>query len=203
LLSQYKDRGLLERALVHLPENLGEAYGEAMKQIVSQNPAATRYVYWALYAVRPLSVSELRSAVNDNDVVEPSSPMSFEHSLHVKTAGLLAVDATSGTVRFVHRTAKEYLDGSAARVFFPTAQKDIAQVCLSAISYDDVIDECYRNNSGMSRSVKKGFLDYAAAHWGYHSRQVDDSEVTIQVLIKTFLSIIQQKSPRGFRQRWE
>ncbi|KAJ6152950.1 hypothetical protein N7497_007269 [Penicillium chrysogenum] len=177
LLSQYKDRALLERALDYLPENLGEAYGEAMKQVVSVHTAATRYIYWVLYALRPLTVAELRSAVGD-DVVESSRPMSFEHSLLVKTAGLLAVEATSGTVRFVHRTAKEYLDGSASRVFFPNAQKNMAEACLTAISQDD-----------------KGFLDYAATYWGHHARHVDDEEMTIQVLIKTFLNKLLWRRP--------
>lgn len=195
LLSQYKDRALLEKALDYLPENLGEAYGEAMKQVVSINPTATRYIYWVLYAVRPLTVAELRSAVGESEAVESSRPMSFEHALLVKSAGLLAVEAISGTVRFVHRTAKEYLDGSAARVFFPTAQKNIAEVCLTAISHDDIIDECYRNNSGLSRPPKKGFLDYAATYWGHHSRQVDDEEMTIQVLIKTFLNKLLWRRP--------
>ncbi|KAJ5294285.1 hypothetical protein N7508_009106 [Penicillium antarcticum] len=195
LLSQYRDRGLLERALAHLPMNLGEAYGEAMKQVVRQTPAAIRYVYWALYAFRPLSVMELRSAVNDGDTMETSGSISFEHALHTKTAGLLTVDAVSGTVRFVHRTAKEYLEGSASRVFFPTAQKEMAEVCLTVISCDDVIDECYRDEINTSRGSKKGFLDYAAAYWGYHSRQVDDGEVTIQVLIKTFLNKLLWRRP--------
>lgn len=194
LLSQYKDRALLERALDYLPENLGEAYGEAMKQVVSVHTAATRYIYWVLYALRPLTVAELRSAVGD-DVVESSRPMSFEHSLLVKTAGLLAVEATSGTVRFVHRTAKEYLDGSASRVFFPNAQKNMAEACLTAISQDDVIDGCYRNNSYPSRPPKKGFLDYAATYWGHHARHVDDEEMTIQVLIKTFLNKLLWRRP--------
>ncbi|KAJ5436129.1 hypothetical protein N7445_007014 [Penicillium cf. griseofulvum] len=195
LLSQYKDRPVLVRALDYLPENLGEAYGEAMKQVVSLNPAATRYIYWVLYALRPLTVAELRSAVGESDAMEAPRPMSFEHSLLVKTAGLLAVEAASGTVRFVHRTAKEYLDGSAARVFLPNAQKDMAEVCLSALSHDDVVDECYRNNSSPSHPPMKGFLDYAATYWGQHSRQVDDDEITIQVLIKTFLNKLLWRRP--------
>ncbi|KAI3139046.1 hypothetical protein CBS147326_2724 [Penicillium roqueforti] len=195
LLSQYKDRALLDRALDYLPENLGEAYGEAMKQVVSINPAATRYIYWVLYALRPLTVAELRSAVGDSDAVEACRPMSFEHYLLVKTAGLLAVEAVSGTVRFVHRTAKEYLSGSAARVFFPNAQKAIAEVCLTAISQDDVIDECYRDYGNRSRPHEKGFLDYAATYWGHHSQHVDDDEMTIQVLIKTFLNKLLWRRP--------
>lgn len=198
LLSQYTDCNVLERALVHLPENLSEAYGEAMKQVVSLNTRATRYIYWALYSLRPLTVSELKSAVDEEDEAkEPSKPdsMTFEHSLQVQTAGLLGVDAVSGSVRFVHRTAKEYLDGSAARVFFPTAQKDIAEACLSAISPDEIVDECYNTDVGPSRILKKGFLDYAAAYWGHHAREVDEEEQTIQVLIKTFLNKLLWRRP--------
>ncbi|KAJ5311725.1 hypothetical protein N7476_007585 [Penicillium atrosanguineum] len=195
LLSQYKDRSLLERALVHLPENLGEAYGEAMKQVVSKSPNATRYIYWALYAFRPLTVSELRSAVDDEGLEENLESMSSEQALHIQSGGLLFVDAASGTVRFVHRTAKEYLDGSASRVFFPGAQKDISEACLSAISPDEVVDECYSNDAGPSRILKKGFLDYAATYWGLHAREVDQEEQTIQVLIKTFLNKLLWRRP--------
>ncbi|KAJ5682003.1 uncharacterized protein N7477_001943 [Penicillium maclennaniae] len=195
LLSQYKDRSLLERALAHLPENLGEAYGEAMKQVVSQSPNATRYIYWALYAFRPLTISELRSAVDDEGLEETLKTMSFEQALHIQSGGLLFVDASSGTVRFVHRTAKEYLDGSASRVFFPGAQKDISEACLSAISLDEVVDECYSNDGGPSRVLKNGFLDYAATYWGLHAREVDQEEQTVQVLIKTFLNKLLWRRP--------
>jgi ankyrin repeat protein len=195
LLAQYTDRALLERALIHLPENLGEAYGEAMKQVVSQSPNASRYIYWALYAFRPLTVSELRSAVDDEGLEDTLEKMSFEQSLHVQSGGLLFVDAVTGTVRFVHRTAKEYLDGSASRVFFPGAQKAISQACLSAISPDEVVDECYKNDANPSRILKKGFLNYAATYWGLHAREVDPEEQTIQVLIKTFLNKLLWRTP--------
>lgn len=197
LLAQYQDRNMLQRALHHLPENLNEAYGESMKQVVSQTSSATRYIYWVLYTLRPLSVSELRSAVNEDSdaTADDAGSMSFEQSLHAQTGGLLTVDATAGTVRFVHPTAKDYLEGSAARVFFPGAQKEIAEACLSAISPDEVVDECYRNDVGPSRILKQGFLDYAAAYWGIHSREVDEDEQTIQVLIKTFLNKLLWRRP--------
>jgi ankyrin repeat protein len=194
LLSQYNDRNLLERALVHLPENLAEAYGESMKQVVSHSPSATRYVYWVLYALRSLSVAELRSAVDDDAHSKPDS-MTFEHFLQIQTAGLLSVDAVSGTVRFVHRTAKEYLEGSAARVFFPSAQKDITEACLSVISPDEVVDDCYHTDMGSSRIVNKGLVNYAAANWGLHAREVDEDEQTFQVLIKTFLNKLLWRRP--------
>lgn len=166
-----------------------------MKQIVSQNPSATRYIYWALYAFRPMSVSELRGAVDECEDLENSGQITFEQSLHLSTGGLLTVDAVTGSVRFVHRTAKEYLEGSAARVFFPGAQKEIAEACLTAITPDDVVDECYNNDASPSRILKKGFLNYAATHWGLHAREVDEDEQTVQVLIKTFLNKLLWRKP--------
>lgn len=166
-----------------------------MKQVVSQSSNATRYIYWALYAFRPLTVSELRSAVDDEGPEDTLESLSFEQALHIQSGGLLFVDAVSGTVRFVHRTAKEYLVGSASRVFFPGAQKEISEACLSAISPDEVVDECYRNDVGPSRILNKGFLNYAATYWGLHAREVAQEEQTIQVLIKTYLNKLLWRRP--------
>lgn len=166
-----------------------------MKQVVSQSPSATRYIYWVLYAFRPLSVSELRSAVDEKIPPDTSVAMPFEQTLHAQSGGLLFVDATNGSVRFVHRTAREYLVGSAARVFFPGAQKEISEACLAAISPDEVVDECYRNDVSTSRISEKGFLDYAATYWGLHAREVDEEEQSVQVLTKTFLNKLLWRKP--------
>ncbi|KAF5860920.1 hypothetical protein ETB97_000899 [Aspergillus alliaceus] len=195
LLSRYTDQNLLERALVHLPQSLSEAYGEAMKQVVSQNPNATRYVYWTLYALRPLTVEELKTAANVSGSELSADSESFESSLQTQSAGILTVDAVTGTVRFVHKTAREYLNGAAARVFFPSAQKDIAEVCLTAIGPDEVVDDCYYNAGNNPRTTKSGFLDYAARYWGHHTRAVADDEQAIQVLIKAFLNKLLWRRP--------
>ncbi|GFF53558.1 hypothetical protein IFM46972_09807 [Aspergillus udagawae] len=187
---------LLERALMHLPESLSEAYGEAMKQVVSQNPTATRHVYWTLYALRPLSVAELQTATRGSTAsADEDENVSFEQSLQTQSAGLLTVDAVTGSVRFVHKTAKEYLNGTAARVFFPFAQRDIAEVCLTAIIPDEVVDDCYYTGGTTPRSSSGGFLSYAATYWGYHAREVAEDEQAIQVLIKTFLNKLLWRRP--------
>ncbi|KAF7175891.1 hypothetical protein CNMCM7691_000423 [Aspergillus felis] len=196
LLSRYTDKSLLERAIMHLPESLSEAYGEAMKQVVSQNPIATRHVYWTLYAYRPLTVAELKAATQSNIASEGKDEIvSFEQSLQTQSAGLLTVDAVTGTVRFVHKTAKEYLNGTAARVFFPSAQRDMAEVCLTAIIPDEVVDDCYYVGGTTPRNSSGGFLSYAATYWGYHAREVTEDEQAIQVLIKTFLNKLLWRRP--------
>ncbi|GKZ83595.1 hypothetical protein AnigIFM56816_008690 [Aspergillus niger] len=195
LLSRYKDPNLLQRALAHLPESLSEAYGEAMKQVVSQNPKAARYVYWTLYALRPLTVTELKCATGGSPVDESKGTETFEQFLQSQSAGILTVDPVTGSVRFVHKTAREYLSGTAARVFFPTAQKDIAEVCLTAITPDEVVDDCYISCGSAPRSSDSGFLSYAAMYWGYHARDVTEDEQTIQVLTKTFLNKLFWRRP--------
>ncbi|EAW11191.1 NACHT and Ankyrin domain protein [Aspergillus clavatus NRRL 1] len=196
LLSRYTDHSLLERAIMHLPESLSEAYGEAMKQVVSQNPIATRHVYWTLYALRPLSVSELKEATQGSIANEgKEETATFEQSLQSQSAGLLTVDAVTGTVRFVHKTAREYLNGTAARVFFPSAQRNIAEVCLTAIIPDEVVDDCYYIGGTAPRGSSSGFLSYAAKYWGYHAREVTEDEQAIQVLIKAFLNKLLWRRP--------
>lgn len=166
-----------------------------MKQVVSVNPCAARHVYWTLYALRPLSVAELKAATKTFEPEENQSHMTFEQSLQVETAGLLTVDAATGTVRFIHKTVKEYLQGAAARVFFPDAQKNIAETCLMAITPDEVIDECYASNKAAPHSPSKSFLKYAAKYWAYHAREVPDDEGAVQVLIKTFLNKLTWRRP--------
>lgn len=195
LLTKYTDRNLLERVLVHLPESLSEAYGEAMKRVVSSSPSATRRVYWTLYALRPLTVAELKSATKDLKAEEQEEPVTFEQSLQTQSAGLLNVDAATGTVRFVHNTAREYLSGAAARVFFPSAQKHIAEICLTVISADEVVDDCYINDGTAPRNTSDAFISYAATYWGYHAREVHEDEMTIQVLMKTFLNKLLWRRP--------
>lgn len=187
--------GQFDQALIYFPQRLTEAYGEAMKEVVSHSPKATAYVYWTLYSLRSLSVGELKHATNSSGSETDDDSMSFEHSLETQSAGMLTVDAVSGTVRFVHRTAKEYLTGAPGRVFFPAAQKDIAETCLTAISPDDVVDDCYYNGGTSTRSSENGFLGYAATYWGVHAREVAEEEQTIQVLIKTFLNKLLWRRP--------
>lgn len=197
LLARYEDSSLAQRALLHLPESLDEAYGEAMKQVANNhNTDAYRYIYWVLYACRPLTVAELKSATRtepQNGRVSPDA-ISFEHTLLADTAGLLTIDAIAGTVHLVHKTAREYLIRIAARVFFPDAQKEIAETCLIAISSDEVVDNCYQNRESMPRKSTCGLLNYAAAYWGHHAR-VAEAEQTIQVLTKTFLNKLSWRRP--------
>lgn len=197
LLSRCTDGNLLQRALFHLPESINDAYGESMTRIVSQNLYASRCLFWTLYACRPLTVSELNFAASFEMLVStpPKDPLHSERSMLHETAGLLSIDAISGTVHLVHRTAKEYLGGPAARVFFPTAKKHIAETCLTVITSDEVVDECYMTKGLCPRESRNCLLDYAITYWGDHAREVNGDEQTTQVLIRAFLNKLCWRRP--------
>lgn len=197
LLVRCKDGNLLQKALLHLPESLNDAYGESMTRIVSESPYISRCLYWTLYACRPLTVSELNFAANFEPLKKTNSTdiSSPEHAMLHEAAGLLTIDHTTGTVRLVHKTAKEYLSGPAARVFFPTAKKNIADTCLTIITTDDMVDECYVNQGTTPRKPRGGLLDYSATYWGHHAREVGDDEQTTQVLIRAFLNKLCWRRP--------
>ncbi|KAJ5163243.1 uncharacterized protein N7500_005073 [Penicillium coprophilum] len=203
LLSRCNDGTMLQRSLSHLPESLNDAYGESMTRIVSQNPFASRCLYWTLYAQRPLTVSELEFAAGFELQGNSASkePSSSEHTMLDETAGLLTIDAMSGTVHLVHRTAKEYLSGPAARVFFPTAKVNIADVCLSIITPDEVIDDCYVNQGGTPHSPRGGLLNYATTYWGHHASEVGEDEQATQVLIRAFINKLCWRRP-PFTKSW-
>ena len=197
LLSRCTDGNLLQRALFHLPESLNDAYGESMTRLVSQNPFASRCLYWTLYACRPLTVAELKFAASFEPLGSPKTNgnVSSEHNILHETAGLLTIDHMTGRVHLVHKTAKEYLSGPAARVFFPTAMKHIADTCLTIITPDEVIDECYMSNGANPRKPLGDLLDYATAYWGHHAREVGEDEQTTQVLIRAFLNKLCWRRP--------
>ncbi|KAJ5734537.1 hypothetical protein N7533_012940 [Penicillium manginii] len=199
LLSRCNDGILLQRALFHLPENLHDAYGESMTRIVSQNHYASRCLYWALYACRPLTVSELNFAANFEPLsgTTTKDQSSTEQALLKETAGLLAIDPMTGLVHLVHKTAKEYLGGPAARVFFPTAKKNIADTCLTIITSDEVVDDCYATSTSNVRQPRANLLDYATTFWGHHAREVSEDEQTTQVLIRAFLNKLCWRRPPG------
>lgn len=197
LLSRCPDGNLLQRALFHLPENLNDTYGESMTRIVSHNLYASRCLYWTLYACRPLTVSELNFAANFEPLggTFAKDSTSSEHSIIHEAAGLLTIDPMTDTVHLVHKTASEYLGGPAARVFFPTAKKHIADTCLTIITSDEIVDQCYVTNGKAPRKPRGGLLEYATTHWGHHARDVGEDEQTTQVLIRAFLNKLCWRRP--------
>jgi ankyrin repeat protein len=200
LLASYNEKALAHSALTHLPDNLAEAYAEIMKRVLSQYPGARKFIFWILSSRKPLTVAELKYAIiddKDSEAVD-SDLHSFETKLLDESCGLLVIDAATGTVNLVHKTAKDALERMAsASTIFSAAHKEIAEKCLTLISSDEVVDDCYMKKEDASRSCCATLLDYAASNWGYHACDAAEEEQTVQVLVTTFLNKVSWRKPNS------
>lgn len=153
-----------------------------------------------LFARRPLSVVELKDATDGDDDPDATSDLfSFEKNFILQTCGLLAIDAVSGTVHLVHKTARETLNQmAAASTLFSSAHNEMAETFLTLLSAHEVVDDCYAKQDYVSRSSAGVLLDYAAMYWGYHAREAAADEQTIQVLTTAFLNKLSWRRPNKF-----
>ena len=124
--------------LLALPKGLDAydtAYDDAMSRIFGQErdyqESAAKILSLILCARRPLKLAELQHA---SMIETEDTELDRENSLDSDTmlsicAGLITVDQSSDTIRFVHYTTQEYLQRTQER-WFPKAEFKIARACL-------------------------------------------------------------------------
>jgi Ankyrin repeats (3 copies)/Ankyrin repeats (many copies) len=171
-------KGDIKQALQHLAkgrDGLDKTYEQAMKRIEDQGSRirelAKSILAWIIYAKRPLSTAELQHALGvrpltkklDEDYL-PSTQV-----LRSVCAGLVTIDEPSGIVRLVHYTTQEYFERTWTN-WFPHAQLDIANVCVTYLSFD-VFETgfCQSDGEFEARLRTNVLYDYAARNWGYHA----------------------------------
>lgn len=106
-LSEKNNVREVRRILKNLPEELDLTYGDAMQRIQKQNGddrnLALRALMWVATAYRHLSFMELQQALAidpDDEAIDPEG-YTDNKVLLSRCAGLLVIEATSGTIRFV------------------------------------------------------------------------------------------------------
>jgi hypothetical protein len=137
----------VREALKGLPNSLRDSYDVAMQRIESQNDedrqTARSAIVWVANAKRPLTVSELQTAL----AIEPyARRVDKENVLDIEIilavcAGLVIVDEKLSVVRLVHHTTQEYLDSIQAERF-PDAQTEITRTLLTFLAFDGFPDSC-------------------------------------------------------------
>jgi hypothetical protein len=93
--------------LENLPKELNATYDETMKRIEGGEhwSLAEQVLSWIIYALRQLSLEELRHALAVSDGMSRMEPDALvdEALLTSVCAGLVVVDKESGIVRFVRK----------------------------------------------------------------------------------------------------
>lgn len=173
----------LREALESLPTKLDETYSDAMARIQGQveehSKLALSALSWISNTLRPLQLDELQHAlaIRRGDQSLDEEALEDETLIISVSAGLVILDAQSGTIRLVHFTVEEYLRDRKQELF-PNADSQIAETCLTYLSFDIFQDgRCSSDQELEVRLRENCFLHYAAHNWGDHAHSAEGHTV--------------------------
>ncbi|KAL8759293.1 MAG: hypothetical protein Q9184_003678, partial [Pyrenodesmia sp. 2 TL-2023] len=183
----------LRNASQNLPSTINEQYKVTWSRIEGQHPdhrrLALRILSWLSHAMGPLKVQELRHAlaVNQGDRAMDIESLEAEDLFQVCCHGLVSIELDTQTIRLVHYTAQQFLDGI-RKSLFPDAQAQILRTCLTYLSFDEFkrgrcafesFEDHVNKVANGKRIAKRRFLPfrllefpflrYAASNWGRHA----------------------------------
>lgn len=167
-----------------LPRAIFATYDDAFKRIVdlSKDHAelGMRVTSLVFCAMRSLKIEELGHAlaVQTGDCTLDRGDLTVPEIILGATAGLVSTfqseyrwgDAYLST-RLVHYTLQEYLDVN-RELLVPNANRDIASLCLTYLSFDNFREGPCDCISLYKRLKEFTFLDYAAWNWHIHLQAV-------------------------------
>ncbi|KAF4452601.1 P-loop containing nucleoside triphosphate hydrolase [Fusarium austroafricanum] len=171
--------GAVDEALDTLPEDLDDMYHETIQRIKSQKDdakdLARNIIIWLTYAIRPLSLPEIRHALaiksDQKKFNERYQP--YKEGIISVCAGLVTIDPESSIVRLVHYTAHEYFK-KLREGWFPdatVAEAEITTTCITYLSFDDFGSGYCKTDAKFEERLRSYPLyEYAARNWSHHAR---------------------------------
>jgi ankyrin repeat protein len=185
-----RDMASIQSTIENLPSQIDETYEKAWQRIPTEDLSlATRIFQWITFAVRPLTLQELRYALAVNEAVTNVSTarlhMFTEECFTTVCAGLVTIDleTEANFIRFVHSTAESYFK---KKFDENEGHRIIATACLQYLLFEELQSPAQDYTQLLSRLEDLSFLPYAALHWGDHTRNTQDPN-TIDLALK-FLS---------------
>lgn len=156
-----------------------------MDRIRSQSKPLSRLaeqiLRWISFASRPISLTELQHALAvevGESQFDEGNLLTDEDDMTSCCAGLVIVEPTDKIIRLVHYTTQEYFQRN-RKHFFPEAQTEITQVCLTYLLYNDLHQE-HRSQDQLYDNYP--LIGYAARHWGKHARGEPEQDQIVQRL---------------------
>lgn len=164
------------RTLSMLPSDLNKTYSAIMEKIKPIEPAgelAEKALKWLLFAVRPLSPTELIMAIS----VDPMTRNTDTEGLTVERIlgicqNLVVFDKKLDVLRFAHFSVQEFL----LPRFEPNEwHRDAAEVCLTSLLDQDTV-------------TRSTLMDYSTFYWPVHVEMAVGESMVLSKLWKEFLS---------------
>ena len=175
----------VEKTLDDFPSGLDELYARMLLQIGDgRREIAAKILCWVVMAVRPLTLSELSTAIES--IVRPSAILSRDEVVRdqILNCGYF-LNIERDTVGLIHQSAKDYLlrkisDPDPSLEFFrvkeETANLEITRTCLNYLQQGSLLDGVVDLETNISHLKAFPLLSYAVLYWPEHARSLKRSE---------------------------
>ncbi|KAJ5818486.1 hypothetical protein N7474_004077 [Penicillium riverlandense] len=170
-------------------ESLYKRTLDHMSQAARGKELAKTILMWAVYAVRPMTISELDGALTLD--IHDSFPR-LEESISMLCGQLVVVDKY-GRVKMVHETAREFLVAGGLESEFSIektkAHTRMAQVCLNYLVGEEMKPprNSRRRPSANLAATRLDFAAYAYTAYSYHLARADPLDAGTFQLVVQFL----------------
>lgn len=177
----------VEKALTEVPKDLDQIYLEMLHSIRVRHESSRRLTMaenalkWILYAVRPLSPTELIEAISLTPESTTEKSKSDNLTLSVVfdiCQNLVVLDERLGVLRFAHFTVQEFL---VKHFQLKEGHTGVAEVCLTLVM---------NNLTGTvpsERPEESAMYNYAMFNWPEHVRLAGPGSTTVARLCKNLL----------------
>ncbi|KAH7153752.1 ankyrin repeat-containing domain protein [Fusarium sp. MPI-SDFR-AT-0072] len=195
----------IEDEIYSIPPDLDDLYHDLIRNM-DERPASLKLIQWICFAVRPLSLDELRWAMivdadclhkslqeckNTEDYISDSNRM--KRRIQTLSRGLAEVISDAKIVQFIHQSVKDFfiekglsaLDGAPNPNFIGgIAHRRLSRTCICYLA----MEEIGRSASHEPDPLKSEFplLHYATTSWVAHTKQSDARSVPQEDLLKYF-----------------
>lgn len=178
----------IEEVLEEIPEALEDIYRRNIKTMISHVRSAKlakTVLTWTLYAVRPLKVEELKSAIKLDTGQDVTRDL--ETSIAPLCGHLVQVDK-HGNVQMVHQTARAFLTSSnLASDFHVSTAEGHLHLSLACLKYLCSDEMKHTKSQRASYATKSAIAPYACAAFSEHLARATSTSEPLFRLLTTFL----------------
>ncbi|EXL65836.1 hypothetical protein FOPG_17959 [Fusarium oxysporum f. sp. conglutinans race 2 54008] len=187
------------------PPDLDDLYHDLIRNI-DERPASLKLIQWICFAVRPLSLDELRWAMivdadcpckslqeckNAKDYISDSGRM--KRRVQTLSRGLVEVTSDAKVVQFIHQSVKDFFIEKGLSALDETTNPDfiveiahhrLSRTCIRYLAMEEIGRSASHEPSRLKSEFP--FLHYATTSWVAHTKQSDARSVPQEDLLEYF-----------------
>ncbi|KAF4439455.1 ankyrin repeats (3 copies) domain-containing protein [Fusarium austroafricanum] len=199
----------ITKEIYDVPPDLDELYLGLIRSM-DKKFTSLKLIQWICFAIRPLSLDELRWAMlieadcphrslDECQIIGdyPSDHSVIKRRLQTLSCGLAEVTSDTKVVQFIHQSVKDFFTQKGILALDESTKGDIAgiihqrlsRICLCYLAMDEIgLEKTDRHLYLKSyRKSKFPFLAYATTSWVEHAKKSDARSIPQEDLIEYFM----------------